>query len=1020
MSHRFWTGSFGARVVPAFVAPIAGIALAIAASMPALAEDFANFESAHVHPVALSADRTQLFAVNTPDSRLSVFDVAGDGSLSLDFELVVGLEPVSLAVRGDEVWVVNHLSDSVSVVDVSERRVVATIRTGDEPTDVVFAGARAFVSMAGGRDQVKAYDATTRAEVGQLDVFGDDPRALAASADGSEVYLVVLESGNRTASFVPEQDGGTLPAPSPPRRAGLPPPDADALIVQFNPASGLWEDEYGTPRGDITKLDVPDYDVFVIDAATMQLDHTIQSVGTSLFEVAVQPGSGNLFVANTEARNLVRFEPNLRGHFIDTRLTMVEPAGGGRTHFDLNPHVDFGVSPGPANEIEASVATPGDVEFTSDGSRCYVASFGSAKVAVVDPSDGSVDARIAVGGGPSGLALAEALGRLYVVNRFDNTISIVDTVLGVEVGRMGIAGPGAYDPSPDAVRNGRRLLYDATASSGHGDASCASCHVFGNFDGIAWDLGDPQGSILRYDDADWVEFSGSGAPANGYFHPMKGPMVTQTLRGLADMEPFHWRGDRRNFQHFNGAFVSLMGRDDGLSEEDMDLFADFAMTIRFPPNPNRTLDDQLPATFMVRQTSGYGALTAADPAAGADVYFNGLDDDRLRNCVDCHEMPHGTNNTLQDSVLMTQVGKIAQLRSVYEKVGLGRLQLGAFGNVGAPVQKSGFGVLHDGKHSFSEFLFAYFAGSAPTHEVEQNVAAFVMAFPTETPPIVGHQVTLDHVNARSPDSDASVALLLDQAAAGNCDAVVHGVIAGQSKSFAYDVEADRFVPDSLVEPPLEDTALRSSLVAGDVVTYMGVPAGSGRRLGIDRDRDTWRDADELVEGSDHTDIDSTPVECRGADSGSLEGAKLSLRASKTDENSDLLAARGRIDLTGLEEPALDLVATGFIVAIRDAGGEVITRRWIRPGSLEEKAAKRWKLRKGSEAGVRRAEIRGKDGIYRVKFQATVPGELLASAAFPIEMIAVLGTADQDAADQCGRLTFEDESCEIEADRSSCR
>ena len=37
-------------------------------------------------------------------------------------------------------------------------------------------------------------------------------------------------------------------------------------------------------------------------------------------------------------------------------------------------------------------------------------------------------------------------------------------------------------------------------------------------------------------------------------------MTTQTLRGLQDMEPFHWRGDRQNFQHFNGAFVSLMGR----------------------------------------------------------------------------------------------------------------------------------------------------------------------------------------------------------------------------------------------------------------------------------------------------------------------------------------------------------------------------------------------------------------------------------------------------------------------------
>jgi hypothetical protein len=45
------------------------------------AEDFANFESSQVHPVALSADTTKLFSVNTPDGRLSIFDVAGDGSI---------------------------------------------------------------------------------------------------------------------------------------------------------------------------------------------------------------------------------------------------------------------------------------------------------------------------------------------------------------------------------------------------------------------------------------------------------------------------------------------------------------------------------------------------------------------------------------------------------------------------------------------------------------------------------------------------------------------------------------------------------------------------------------------------------------------------------------------------------------------------------------------------------------------------------------------------------------------------
>jgi YVTN family beta-propeller protein len=61
---------------------------------------------------------------------------------------------LALAARSNgEVWVVNHLSDSVSVVDVASAppRVVRTLLTCDEPRDIVFAGSgndRAFVTTA--------------------------------------------------------------------------------------------------------------------------------------------------------------------------------------------------------------------------------------------------------------------------------------------------------------------------------------------------------------------------------------------------------------------------------------------------------------------------------------------------------------------------------------------------------------------------------------------------------------------------------------------------------------------------------------------------------------------------------------------------------------------------------------------------------------------------------------------------------------------------------------------------------
>src|SRR5512134_2813609 len=131
---------------------LACLAFALAAGPASAQPAFTTFETGQVRPLALSPDGTRLFATNTPDNRLEIFRV-GSGGISWMASVPVGLEPVAVAARNDaEVWVVNHLSDSVSIVDVaaSPPRVKRTLLVGDEPRDVVFAGSplRAFVSTA--------------------------------------------------------------------------------------------------------------------------------------------------------------------------------------------------------------------------------------------------------------------------------------------------------------------------------------------------------------------------------------------------------------------------------------------------------------------------------------------------------------------------------------------------------------------------------------------------------------------------------------------------------------------------------------------------------------------------------------------------------------------------------------------------------------------------------------------------------------------------------------------------------
>ncbi len=101
---------------------------------------FRNFEAPQVHPLAITPDGKHLLAVNSPNATLSVFELSG-GSPILTAEIPVGLQPVSVAARTDrEVWVVNWLSDSVSIVDLTTGNVTRTIDVGDEPTDILFAG----------------------------------------------------------------------------------------------------------------------------------------------------------------------------------------------------------------------------------------------------------------------------------------------------------------------------------------------------------------------------------------------------------------------------------------------------------------------------------------------------------------------------------------------------------------------------------------------------------------------------------------------------------------------------------------------------------------------------------------------------------------------------------------------------------------------------------------------------------------------------------------------------------------
>ena len=451
---------------------------------------YANFEPAQTNPIRLSADGTRLFAVNTPNNSLSVFDATAPASPKLLAQIPVGLGPVSVnPLSDDEVWVVNQVSNSISVVSVSARIVTSTIAVPVEPMDVVFAGPnQAYVSVSR-LNQIDVFDTVEQTLVTTIPVFGGNPRALAVSPDGSKVYAAFALAGNGT-TFISRQMAppqcGTAGQPQcvPPMNPALPPPPSASLIVAATDPNWAKQIKFTMPGNGV---------VAIATGPSPAISGYYSQVGTINLGLAVNPVTGDLFVANTDALNLTFFEPNLLSHFVNNRITRIQAATGTVTPFDLNPGIDYAVLPNP-QAVSTALAQPAAVVVDPSGAFMYVAAFGTDRVAWVDTNGnvlGFVEVSPPSGSGssvdpehkrgPRGLALNAAAQTLYALNRISNTISIIGTAARNVTGEIAVG----TDPTPQQVKAGRGFLYDAKLS-GNGTGSCSSCHVDADMDHLAW------------------------------------------------------------------------------------------------------------------------------------------------------------------------------------------------------------------------------------------------------------------------------------------------------------------------------------------------------------------------------------------------------------------------------------------------------------------------------------------------------------------------------------------------------
>lgn len=595
------------------------------------------FMSPHVKPIV--GANGFIYAANTPADTIDVID---PWSRSVVQRINVGVDPVGLAVRPDkaELWVANHISDTVSVVDTDAssptyHQVIETVQAlvsdplvtdFDEPTGIAFASSgKAFVSLGPGNEiaVVENYEVTDR-----LAVRAQDPRAIVVRDD--RLYVVPFESNNQT------------------QLSGCAFGNIGGAVCTFNAIEHVFNNNNVLSTNydaDIIRNEgLPDRDLFVFDTSSHEEIEVIDGVGTLLYGLAVD-SSHRVFVTQADARNDANGRAGTLKHGLAemenraflNQLTIIDCGQNCAVpqRIDLEPLPPS--HPEPANAL----ATPYAVSLSADDSILYFTAAGSNKFVSMDPETGDILDRIDVGAVPRGIALTDD-NEAFVLNVVDNTVSVLD-----------VSNPSSMatrrtisldDPTDPDIKAGRRLFNDAMMST-TGTFTCESCHPDGHTDQLIWVLDTPRCDV-------------SGCTQIP-------PRLTMPVRGARDTGPYHWDGIPGDaFGGINTASINAdvepnclendpegcirvlvdgslattmceVGNcdvnDEGLpgafDAADRDLLSKFVLSVPYPPAPSRSFSNELSESAQ----AGFFNFSFVNNAGGMST--------GAQTCGDCHKMP---------------------------------------------------------------------------------------------------------------------------------------------------------------------------------------------------------------------------------------------------------------------------------------------------------------------------------------------------------------------------------------------
>ncbi len=503
---------------------------------------------------------------------------------------------------GSKLFIACDDANEVVEADVRSLKVTRKLPLPGAPFGITIdaAGARLFVTC---RASDRVVTVSTR-EFQQIDAVhvGDAPVAIAHTQTPAGERLVVANSLSDNISVLECSPLREIARPQGGREPFAVATSADGAIAFVANRLSTSEDVLAMPVSEMT----------MIEPAHGKLlwRHTLESAHLSE-GIATLPGSTWSLMPFVKVRNLVPITQVANGWVMSSGLAIAD-RDGVRAELPLDEANDF-------------FADPSGIVVDAAQQRAYIASGGGDVVSVIDLaritnwlahadeatrlgairdlslSADYVLARIATGRNPRQLALSPDGKMLFVTERLDDAVLVVDTATLKPAGRI-VLGDGGLD---DPIRRGERVFTSA-AYTFQRQFSCRSCHPDGHVDGLAYD------------------FDGDGIGDN--------MLDNRTLQGLAGTAPFKWNGKNATLEIQCGVrFARVLMRTDPIPPRELKDLAAF-IEAQPPPRWERKRDQ---------------ALTPPQER-GKDIFFatsrpDGTPVPRERRCQTCHRPPLFTN-----------------------------------------------------------------------------------------------------------------------------------------------------------------------------------------------------------------------------------------------------------------------------------------------------------------------------------------------------------------------------------------